>query len=67
MQFIEEKGIQELNRATMWFGSHRDLSEDQGSIIFDLVGTYKVILNNTLGMEAALEVEGAFFYCIAML
>ena len=58
VEFIEGEGIENLNAVTDYYTSHSDRSTRRIELVTQLVSMYKVLLNNNIGMEAALNLPG---------
>lgn len=58
VEFIEAEGIENLNAVTDYYTNHSERSKRRIDLVGQLVQMYRVLLNNNIGMEAALNVPG---------
>jgi len=58
ISFIEQGGISALNELTWHFSTIIDKTINEKDIMSGIVASYKVLMNNNIGMEGALIVKG---------
>lgn len=60
VEFVKAQGLAEINSVVEYFAHITDRSEERLRLMGYLVSMYRALLNNNIGMEAAISTRGEF-------